>query len=200
MLDKISSKLADNLIRHLTDNTTDIHVYIYAIQLLLSTSINIITIIAISCILKQSFSAVLYFLSFAPLRIYTGGYHSNTYFKCFLVTIITYCIVLSLKIAFWKIIPIYFLLFLLATSSCIIIYAAPVIHPNHPLSPKRKKLCSRKIKIVLTIENMISLALLYIDKEKGCMVIFYICLVSIMLIISFILNREQKEVNHEFNS
>ena len=71
---------------------TEIEVYEYGLDLLLYTSINIVTILFSAAIigkLKESFVLLAVVL---PLQSFCGGYHANTHFRCFLIMYIGWII------------------------------------------------------------------------------------------------------------
>lgn len=57
-------------------------VYLYGVQLLLSTTINIFCIMLISCCTKRPFAWIPFLCGFIPLRITAGGFHAKTPLKC----------------------------------------------------------------------------------------------------------------------
>lgn len=61
--------------------------YVYGVQLLLSTLLNIICIAVISGLAALPFAWIPFLAGFIPLRITAGGFHAKTPLRCF----ITFC-------------------------------------------------------------------------------------------------------------
>ena len=92
MLNKVSSKLA----KRIADGSERRKeaVYTYGIEIILSTMIGISSILIVSGLLHEFKLGVIFLLVFAPLRVFTGGYHAVTYFRCFLISNISYLFLL----------------------------------------------------------------------------------------------------------
>lgn len=61
--------------------------YVYGVQLLLSTLINIICIAVISALAALPLAWIPFLVGFVPLRVSAGGFHAKTPLRCF----ITFC-------------------------------------------------------------------------------------------------------------
>ena len=94
--------------------------------------INIITIIFIGLIFNKIFEVILFIITYLPIRIYAGGYHTRTKLRCYtfsVLMLISVCYILKLYL-----LKSYLLIVILAiTSSGIILYLAPVEDKNKPL-------------------------------------------------------------------
>lgn len=70
--------------------------YVYGVQLLLSTLLNIICIAVISGLAALPFAWIPFLAGFIPLRITAGGFHAKTPLRCFITFCGTYLIFISL--------------------------------------------------------------------------------------------------------
>lgn len=61
--------------------------YVYGVQLLLSTLVNIICIAVISALAALPLAWIPFLVGFVPLRVSAGGFHAKTPLRCFL----TFC-------------------------------------------------------------------------------------------------------------
>lgn len=57
--------------------------YIYGVQLLLSTVLNVLCIAVISFFAGKPFAWIPFLVGFVPIRITAGGFHAKTPFRCF---------------------------------------------------------------------------------------------------------------------
>ena len=88
MLNKISTKLAEELLFKGAEWITyGKEVYIYGIEIILSTLIEMVTILLLAALFSEITEGLIFIGGFFFLRIFSGGYHADTYRKCFLVTI-----------------------------------------------------------------------------------------------------------------
>lgn len=113
--------------------------YIYGVQLLLSTVINIFCIALISAILDRPFAWIPFLVGFIPLRITSGGFHAKTPLTCSLFFCGSFfmCSILYKKLSGDGI-----LLSILISSitTLILVYLfSPVPARNKPLSDTEKK-------------------------------------------------------------
>lgn len=108
----------------------DIDTCRYGLDIFISSTIEIISILLIAVFAGNFFETFLFFLAFTPLRIYAGGYHANTKLRCYLISLGVYCIFtmimnMMLPDSYWKV----NLLITLFSLSMVLI-SAPVIHKN----------------------------------------------------------------------
>ncbi|SHH82368.1 accessory gene regulator B [Sporobacter termitidis DSM 10068] len=123
--------------------------YIYGIELVLNNVLICLGIIALAIITKTILISIIFSLSFCILRAYVGGYHSNTYLKCFCISVINYIIMLILnQTAEYKLI---LSCVLIGISVPIIIKFAPVEHENKPLSNEQKKKYKKVSILIISI-------------------------------------------------
>ncbi|MBQ7964508.1 MAG: accessory gene regulator B family protein [Ruminococcus sp.] len=121
-------------------------IYIYGIELLISSFISTSVILLIGLLTKTFFESVIFLISFSAIRVYTGGYHSMTYLRCNIISASSYVAVIIFFYLFRDLItnPIvllsgYFLTMILA------LVFAPVKHENKRLDTadiKKYKLLS----------------------------------------------------------
>lgn len=132
MLYKISSWLTGVFLKKNIISPNNFELLLYGWQITLATLGSLTSIFIVSLFFSPTY--VFFFLIFfVPIRIFSGGYHASTYFRCFICTnsIFVICILLSKLLLVF---PSYFAV-LLGFSSALYIYNfAPKIHPNNPLS------------------------------------------------------------------
>ena len=59
----------------------------YGLELMLSSIIEILFIIALSPFFGNFVQTLIFFIGFIPLRIYSGGYHADTQLRCFAILV-----------------------------------------------------------------------------------------------------------------
>jgi membrane protein putatively involved in post-translational modification of the autoinducing quorum-sensing peptide len=135
----------------------DINKCRYGLDIFISSALEIVSILIIAAVIGNFLQTLLLFAAFIPLRIYAGGYHSDTKLKCYLVSLGVYgifTIVMQLLSA-----EIYLIVAVSATvfSMLMILIAAPIIHKNKSVNDIERKyyrkfsigICSVETAIVL---------------------------------------------------
>ena len=90
MLHHCAEYLTDFLYRHAAVSLQKRAIYVYGIELTLSTGASFLSIVLFSLFLASPFSSLVFLLVFISLRSFSGGYHAETYRNCFLITNSTY--------------------------------------------------------------------------------------------------------------
>lgn len=148
--------------------------YIYGVQLLLSTLINISFIALISTVVGCSYAWIPFLVGFIPIRVTAGGYHAKTPLLCSTVFCGTYSIgiVLLEAVNDTALIPV--CLFNSITAIVIVYLYSPLPAHNKPLSKiemENKRTISIAIVSVLFLAMVISVTL-----KAGVGVMSYISL------------------------
>lgn len=145
--------IANHISQLLCDNkfisSDDIDLCKYALENLFLSLIEILFIIALSLFMGNTLCTILFFTSFIPLRRYTGGYHADTKFGCFLTLIVVY-VGFSLVIKYMSLK--YYTLFKVVTLFTLwitVLKYAPIVHRNKRASEKQR-MYYRKKSIVLS--------------------------------------------------
>jgi len=92
----LADRITDYFVKEEIISSEDRSVYKYGSEVTISTIVGISVIILIGLIAGQALDSILFLLCFIPVRIYTGGYHADTYLKCnlsFCAVFIAYLIV-----------------------------------------------------------------------------------------------------------
>ena len=78
----------------------DKEIYLFGIYQGLIFLLNVVTALLTGIILDMFLESVLFLICFIPLRIFAGGYHAKTQFRCYVMSTVTTVILLYL-IAFF---------------------------------------------------------------------------------------------------
>ncbi len=137
MIHKISESSAKMLASREVIKDEEIDIYTYGFETLFSGIIDLIITLCIGLLFRRMLTAIVYFLMFTSVRMYTGGYHADTYLKCKLIYIgITLAIVASsyvVMLPFHGVI-LFVLMFMMTVSNI-----CPIENPKKPLSDDQKK-------------------------------------------------------------
>lgn len=195
MLNKVAGTLTDILFSHYSIEASKRPVYVYGFELLISTSASAISILLLSAIFGFFPVAVVFLTVFMTLRSFVGGYHAETYGRCFILTNIVYILVvcISYAVSLCKH-PLAFaiLVSLLSVVSAIIIFLfAPVKNANHPLTASRyqKNKKNARYFTLFFLAILAALICLQTDLLYTSVVSITIMAVAVMMIIPIIKER-----------
>lgn len=162
----------------------------FGIQSALEISVNVAASMALLLIMDRMMEGLFFFIVFIPLRMHSGGYHSDTYVKCFIVSLVTLLLIMLFSDRIN--LPVGIGLGIIIALETLIGITAPVLNPERPVSKREYGRFTAKLKkilyviaaaaVVLTIFQMktllnvlmLTLMLVYVSlvigkiKYKGC--------------------------------
>ena len=152
MLEKIATKLTAHMIKEDIVSAEDEEIYIYGWSLILSHVGSFMVMLIAAALMGEVVGTLIFIVFMIPLRSYAGGFHADSYLKCFVLSMSGYAVALASALLWPSHFPIWTLsLALFATLTTFI--AAPVDHPNKRLKEFRKrqhKIVSRIIVLTQT--------------------------------------------------
>lgn len=183
MFRHIAEDIAFLLIRSKAVNIEERDVYVFGLEVLLLNSINVLMALIISLITNTMWHFAAFVLIFAPLRIFSGGYHAKRSETCFVISTLVY-------IASVLIVKLYPRLYastavtavLFAASILITVILAPVVNKNNPLSEHERKR-NRLISVVLiTVDSMLFIMLRRLEFFAAMSVMIFLVVNSITML------------------
>ena len=199
MIDHISQAISSNLVLRGAINENERDLYSYGAFLLISNAMTLVTALLIGLVSHRFVETLMFITSFVVLRSFTGGYHSKTFFKCyvyFLGIIAIHILILNLSqiIPFWLIRC--YCLGAVLLSGFVIRVMAPVDHENAPIHATERPAYKRIALGLLIVETICSLLFLILPSHflLAVSVSTSLFVVSILLIIGD-KNRKSKISN-----
>ncbi|SHD78193.1 accessory gene regulator ArgB-like protein [Schnuerera ultunensis] len=149
MLHKLAEDISFYLIINKIIDIEDRDIYIYGLELLISTLFTSISILILGFFTGEWVSGVAYLSVYIFLKSYTGGYHAKHYYECYIYSILVFIVLIIIKnITLLNCQPIIGL-FSLFFSTIIVFKFAPVVNKNNPKTKeevaKNKKIARRRI-------------------------------------------------------
>ena len=183
MLSKISYKLSSVVANSTGVDEDTREVYQYAVELILTTLIGFAAILAIAAITIGIEYGIIFLIFFSSLRSVAGGYHADSYLKCFCIScamfagaVIVHSILLYLDIrTVWMTIA-------AVASGIYIMRRAPVLHPNQPLNESRIQKNKQMAKVIVVIELAGICLLAVVRIDLMIMTVIGICLVALLML------------------
>lgn len=160
-------------------------IYVYGFELILSSIIETVALLFIGFLIGKSVETILFLFSFSSIRFFSGGYHANSYLKCFAVTLVNFFLVLLLynKLINFSINMIFVVsLVVFGLSLALFIKVCPVKSNGKTIiKPKKQKILSI---IALCTNIVLSSVLIYVFKINILIIILpTIFMVDTMIII-----------------
>lgn len=180
--------LAQRLETYQIISNEEYNIYYYGFEILFSTVFTSLSILFISCIMDSIIFGVIYLFITMPLRFTLGGYHADTYIRCFLVSNMLYCTIsILINLCLSLHLPISTACFFLLLSSIYLYCSKPTRNPHHPVADailvQNKKIAN----YFLTFDIILILlsVLLNINTEIIFLSVFSIISVSFLKIIVY---------------
>lgn len=189
MIHNISETIASFFLQRQFIHENQLATYTYCFELLISTLLFGSSIFLLAWISNTLFASTLYLLTFLCFRTTIGGFHATTYFRCYVLSIISFCIFLSLVLylPFKTQLTLPCFLF----SSFLIIHYAPLEHYNRTFSEKELVIFRKRSISLLVIFSIIVFTLTILHHT---ILAFYVtCGVTQAAISLFIASQNNQE-------
>jgi accessory gene regulator B len=135
MISWLSQKLADLLASSDEKAKENRDIYVYGLDVLLSTAANILCVLAIGAVAGRFAATLIFLAGFVALRSVAGGYHASTHFRCFLIMLAAYAAAMAPTFLLgWEALRLAALP-AAAVSLAVVIALAPAPHENRPVTP-----------------------------------------------------------------
>ena len=95
MFQKMSYKIANQMVREGVIDSKIINVYAYGFELLFSTVAGILVLVVISILGNEAFLWIPYLAGFIPIRLTGGGYHAHSHRNCIIAFATIYFVVFN---------------------------------------------------------------------------------------------------------
>lgn len=183
---KLSHKIGDNLVRSNVIKEEDAEIYIYGINQIMVSVLNVSSTLIIGLILGMLLESVIFLAAYIPLRSFAGGYHAKTPVRCYFTSVFLIFAVLL----FCKYIP-FNLLFhggILIISSAICAFLCPVQDNNKPLDTVEHKRYKKIAIVILLIEVCVWVLLVFVVHQYEKIAVMSIFVEAIILLLGKIKN------------
>lgn len=186
-LTKLSRQIGDNLVKSDVVKSEDAEIYIYGINQILVSVLNVSSALIIGLIFGVFFEIAVFMTAYIPLRSFAGGFHAKTPLRCYIFSIIMLVVVSIgfkyLSIAVWA----YYAI--LTAAFIIVVLLSPVEDKNKPLDDLEYKVYKKRAIIIAVIELVISVLLKLIGMESLFIAVIYsFAVLGFMLIAGMIKN------------
>lgn len=186
----ITDVIVQFMLKHSIIEAEDAEIYQFGFNQLIFISINLITTVIIGIVFSMLFESIIFLVSYMVVRVYAGGYHAKTQFKCYIIS--SFFIVLALlgvKYIIWEGIA----SIVAITIAAIVIYKlSPVETPNKPLDEIETKIYKTKSRQRLVAIYVLCIMAKILDYE-----VIFKSIAMAIIILSFVLLIGQQINRHE---
>lgn len=171
MFSNLSQKIVCFLLNKNAIQSDSQEIYQFGIEQLLTTALNLITVIFLGVLFGEIYQSILFVAAFMILRSYAGGYHASTPVRCYLMS--AFAIVAGLSVMKFINFNDFVCIGLLVLSGIIILLLAPVGTANKPLDDIEHIVYRRKAILVWCVETCAVLALMLfgVNEISECIIL-----------------------------
>jgi accessory gene regulator B len=192
MINRISEKIAFFLLNKKVIEQEELEIYIYGYEVLISSFIDFSLVLLFAAIFNKVVLMTVFFVMFVSIRIYTGGYHADTFWKCKIVFIMI-CLLLTFT-SYIKVLLMPMIIIMMFYNATVFIFA-PVENINKPLT-NCEKTKYRRISICLSIIWTTIAVITYFSFNEICQSITVTALIiAVMMIVGKNINRKEESKN-----
>ena len=180
LLARLAVKIVNNLVHSGVIKEEDAEIYIYGINQILTSVLNVSSALIIGLIFGVFPEIAVFMAAYIPLRSFAGGYHAKTPLSCYVFSVIMLIVVsIGLKylhLADW----VYYAVLVAAT--LVVLVLSPVEDRNKPLAEIEQKVYKKRKMNIATAEVMVCLALKFLGYDN-----LFVAVVYSFVVLSFML-------------
>lgn len=193
MLQQFAGSLTDTLLKKEIVKEEDKEIYIYGFEAMFSTVINTLLIITIGILIDMLLETTIFFVSFAILRVYCGGFHAKTHLGCISAFVTIYGFAMAITNFFPLQYATVFSIAIGAASLLFILKYAPIEHKNRPFVENELKNFQLMSRIIALLEMAITVLIsVFIPKFIKVSLIISIAMFSVAFILALAKIIERK--------
>lgn len=188
----ITDLIVQFMLKHGVIEAEDAEIYQFGFNQLIFISINLITTVIIGIVFSMLFESIIFLVSYMVVRVYAGGYHAKTQFRCYIISSLFIVLALiGVKYIIWEG---FANIIAITIAAIIILKLSPVGTQNKPLDEIETKIYktkSRQRLVVIYVLCIMAKILAYdaIFKSMSMAII----ILSFVLLIGQQINRHEKK-------
>lgn len=187
MIEKISAKLTNYIIKNGSIHENEKEIYEYGMTSFIAMGCNTISFFLISYMCDMFFEGIIYGALFIILRIYAGGAHLSKNISCFIAS--SGLVIGTLLLVKYTSINQSIIITLTMIMALVIWTLSPVEAKNRPLDMIEYKVYRYRVRAVLLLELFIMIVCVYIGIQRLGYIISYVIIeIGTIMIIGKIIN------------
>ena len=110
----------------------------YGVEITISSILNIVLVILIGIVTNAILESILFLVVFMYIRVFTGGYHADSYFRCNLLMCTSFIIVCFLARFICAVINVIYIISIFAVIMFTVIVFCPIENENKPIHAEKR--------------------------------------------------------------
>ncbi|NCD09839.1 MAG: hypothetical protein EOL98_10500 [Negativicutes bacterium] len=102
MVKKVSNSIVRKMIDRQAIMENEYELYDYGLQVIISSLVSFISAMAVGFVFQLSLAMFVFLICFALMRMYSGGYHAQSYLICYF-ELLALSVIIMITIKGWKI-------------------------------------------------------------------------------------------------
>lgn len=187
MFAQINNKIVDSACQSGLINQSDKVIYQFGIEATLLKCVHVITMLLIGAAFGMPLESITFLVTYSSLRIYAGGFHAKSRFRCFLISCaMTTGVLLTVKyfssgIGFQFAVPV------ALAAMGLILSLSPVATVNKPLDETEVRHYKKQVQLILCFHLLFLAIFLFAGLYKYFLLVcFSEVMLAAMLIIGYI--------------
>ncbi len=189
MLDKLSDFLLNMMEKDGEIEPECREAYEYGLKIMIVNIAGVLISLIIGILMSAIIETVVFLLSFAFTRRFTGGYHADKFYKCTLTTgtlvLVSNILTKNMSLPWWS------CLIISLISLFVFIRYAPIENENKPLSGRLKRRCKNISIVLLFSQCFVGVALLIFNSKIYKTIFISLLFVSLLILISILKERSK---------
>lgn len=156
--------------------------YRYGIEITISSMLNIVLVLLMGALTGHLLESVIYLAVFIAVRVITGGYHADTYFRCNLLMCSTFIATAFLNDKVCGYINIWVIAVFVVFEEIIAFVFCPVENKNKPIEKEKKPKFKAMGMIVFLLLDLFGWAMINRYQTVGSMILLTNLLIAVLII------------------
>lgn len=186
----ITDLIVQFMLKHSVIEAEDAEIYKFGFNQLIFISINLITTVIIGILFSMLFESIIFLVSYTVVRVYAGGYHAKTQFRCYIISSLFIVLaLLGVRYINWE----GFASIIAITIAAVIIFKlSPVETKNKPLDDIETKIYKTKSRQRIVTIYALCIVTRFLNYETT-----FKSVAMAIIILSFVLLIGQQMNGHE---
>ncbi len=197
MMEKFVDKIISKQLEEKIISRDEINIYRYGYMLVYEVVVNMIIAVVIAQVSGEWLLIALFFVIYIPLRSFCGGWHADKFWKCTIYSNMIIVVMLVIKDTVIDMNNVFLLISIFGVCSVCILSLAPMGTITKPISKDEKKLYSKKIRIIMSIQVIIYVIMIIIKCYEMLYLISFSYLTQFAMLIIEKLCRKNIEKTKE---
>lgn len=193
----IAQRMTAFLIRRgiITEDKKMAEIYEYGFELILGDLVNFAIVLLISGVLQGIGTGLLYLFCFVSVRIFSGGFHAKTHFRCGLAMVVFYLMFAALCRGL-SFVGMETILIGTALAYVPVICCSPVVNENRPLGEREQRRNKKRAVILYTLWAALAAAFVLFGTEAGKIIFSTLWVISFNIVFARIVQFMERSERH----